>query len=167
MILSIWWCSAGWFFSWSCLGCLMCLQSDKTSKMAEVICLKLAQLGCSESWASFFFPCKLRASLSPEGFSRRIAGHFRWQFKAPTSAKVEAASAMFRFRNIPLVKVGHRARMIQCGRVSMRVWTWGHMVPWGHLWRIATTHSDTIPWGQENWKRYRFEERRAFKLNFE
>lgn len=26
-------------------------------------------------------------------------------------------------------------------------WTWGHMVPWGHLWRIATTRGDTIPWG--------------------
>lgn len=91
----------------------------------------LAQLGCSESWASFFFSCKLRASLSPEGFSRRVAGHLRWQFKAPTSAKVEAVSAMSHFYHIPLVKVGHSARMIQCGRVSMSVnmGTYGSLGP--------------------------------------
>lgn len=98
---------------------------------------------------------------------RKVAGHLRWQFKAPRSAKVEAVSAMSHFCYIPLVKVGHSARMIQCGRVPMRVWIWGHMVHWGHPWKIATTHSDTIHQGQENWKRYGFEERRAFKLNFE
>lgn len=49
-----------------------------------------------------------RASLSPQGLSRRVAGHLTWQFKAPKSAKAEAASAMFHFCYIPLIKLGHR-----------------------------------------------------------
>lgn len=106
----------------------------------------LAQLGCWRSWASPFFPCRLRTSLSPQGLSRRVARHLRWQLKAPTSAKVEAVS---HFCHIPLVKVGRHARQIQCGRVWAGVWICRHMVHWGPFWRVATTRGDTVYWGQK------------------